>query len=133
MYSGPIILFDGVCNLCNMAVRFVIRHDPKAVFKFASLQSETGQTLLKNYKLPLNNFNSFILIEKNKAYTKSSAALKVSRLLKGPVKFLYIFNIVPVFIRDGVYNFISKKRYQWFGKKNECMRPSPTLALRFLI
>jgi len=132
MYSGPIILFDGVCNLCNTSVQFVIKHDPKAIFKFASLQSEAGQTLLKKYNLPQNDFNSFILIENNQAYTKSSAALKASKLLKGPVKVLQLFIFVPVFIRDRVYNFISKNRYKWFGKKNECKVPTPDLIARFL-
>ncbi|MEO5941933.1 MAG: thiol-disulfide oxidoreductase DCC family protein [Ferruginibacter sp.] len=132
MNSHPIILFDGICNLCNGAVQYVIRHDSEAVFQFASLQSESGQNLLQQYNLPKNNFNSFVLIEDNKVYTKSTAALKVAKRLKGGIKLLYGFIIVPAFIRNGVYNIIANNRYKWFGKKNECMIPTPSLQSRFL-
>lgn len=132
MNSHPIILFDGICNLCNGAVQFVIKHDPEAMFHFASLQSESGQNLLLKFDLPLNNFNSFVLIDDDKAYTKSTAALKVAKRLNGGVKLLYGFIIVPPFIRNAVYNTIAKNRYKWFGKKNECMIPTPALQSRFL-
>ncbi|MEO7044738.1 MAG: thiol-disulfide oxidoreductase DCC family protein [Ferruginibacter sp.] len=132
MNSHPIILFDGICNLCNGAVQYVIKHDSEAVFQFASLQSEAGQNLLQQYSLPQNNFNSFVLIDADKAYTKSTAALKVAKRLKGGVKLLYGFIIVPAFIRNGVYNIIANNRYKWFGKKNECMIPTPSLQSRFL-
>ena len=132
MNSHPIILFDGICNLCNGAVQYVIKHDAEAVFQFASLQSEAGQKLLQQYNLPQNNFNSFVLIDADKAYTKSTAALKVAKRLKGGIKLLYGFIIVPAFIRNGVYNIIANNRYKWFGKKNECMIPTPSLQSRFL-
>ena len=132
MNTHPIILFDGICNLCNGAVQFVIKHDPEAMFHFASLQSEAGQTLLQQYNLPKNNFSSFVLIDDDKAYTKSTAALKVAKRLNGGVKLLYGFIIVPPFIRNAVYNTIAKNRYKWFGKKNECMIPTPALQSRFL-
>ena len=132
MNNGPIILFDGVCNLCNSSVQFVIKHDPDAVFKFASLQSDAGQKLLHKYNLTANNFNSFVLIEDNTAYTKSTAALKVAKQLAGLTKLLYGFIIVPPFIRNAVYNLIANNRYKWFGKKEECMLPSPLLQSRFL-
>lgn len=132
MNNNPVILFDGICNLCNGSVQYVIRHDKKAVFSFASLQSDSGQSLLQQYKLPLSEFNSFVLIDNGIAYTKSTAALKVARKLSGPVKFLYGFIIVPPFIRDAVYNLISRNRYKWFGKKDSCMIPTPELKNRFL-
>lgn len=132
MKEGPVILFDGVCNLCNGSVQYVIRHDRYAIFKFASLQSDSGQQLLHKYHLPQSNFNSFVLIEDDKAYTRSTAALKVAAKLSGIVKLLYGFIIVPAFIRDAVYNFIARNRYKWFGKKDTCMIPTPALKSRFL-
>lgn len=132
MKADPIILFDGVCNLCNYSVQYVIRHDPAAVFSFASLQGRVGQELLARFNLSGNELSSFVLIENNKAYTKSTAALKVARQLKGPVKLLYPFKFLPAFIRDGIYNIIANNRYKWFGKKASCMVPAPGLAGRFL-
>ena len=128
----PIVLFDGVCNLCNSAVQFIIRHDKKNIFMFTSLQSDTGQKLLAQYDLPLNELNSFILIENNKAYTRSSGALRVIKKLKGLWPLLYGFMIVPKFIRDGVYNWVGRNRYKWFGKQDACMIPTPELKARFL-
>jgi len=132
MNNSPVILFDGVCNLCNGSVQFVIKHDKAGLFKFASLQSEAGQQLLKKHQLPATNFNSFVLIQDEKAYTKSTAALMVAKQLTGVVKSLYAFSIIPTFIRDGVYNFIAKNRYSWFGKKDSCMIPSANIEARFL-
>jgi predicted DCC family thiol-disulfide oxidoreductase YuxK len=130
--NNPVILFDGVCNLCNGAVQYIIKHDAAALFKFASLQSETGQQLLKTHGLQQTDFNSFVLIQNNKAFTKSAAALMVSKKLNGPVKLLGGFIFVPSFIRDGIYNFIARNRYKWFGKKESCMLPTPALESRFL-
>jgi predicted DCC family thiol-disulfide oxidoreductase YuxK len=132
MNSKPIILFDGICNLCNGAVQFVIKHDPEGKFLFASLQSEAGQEVLKQYNLPAGNFNSFILVQNEKIYNKSTAALKVARQMKGAWSWLYIFIVIPKFIRDAVYTWIAQNRYKWFGKKDTCMLPSPELKTRFL-
>jgi len=132
MDDHPIILFDGVCNLCNASVQYVIRHDTHAIFRFASLQGETGQKLLKQYGLSTDTFTSFVLIKDNKVYTRSTAALTVARYLKGIVKLLYGFIIVPAFIRNAVYDLISRNRYKWFGKKDECMVPTAALKSRFL-
>ena len=132
MPNNPVILFDGVCNLCNRSVQYVIRHDKEGLFRFASLQSDAGQQLLQKYQLPQTSFNSFVLIEEGKAYTRSTAALRVARKLRGLTKLLYGFIIVPLFIRDGVYNLISRNRYKWFGKKETCMVPTPELKNRFL-
>ena len=127
----PVILFDGICNLCNASVQYVIKHDPEHVFHFASLQSSFGQKILSKYNLPLNDFNSFVLFKNNKIYTRSTAALMVARKLKGFIRFLYAFMIIPKFIRDAVYNIIAKNRYKWFGKKNECWVPTPELKSLF--
>ena len=132
MQDHPIILFDGICNLCNVSVQYVIRHDAKSKFKFASLQSEAGQKLLHDFNLSRGNFNSFVLIQNNKAFTKSTAALMVAKQLDGLIKLLYGFVIVPPFIRHGVYNLIANNRYKWFGKKEECMLPTASLQSRFL-
>jgi len=128
----PIVLFDGVCNLCNSAVQFIIRHDKKKVFMFTSLQSDAGQKQLEQYNFPLDELNSFILIENNKAYTRSSGALRVVKKLKGLWPLLYGFMIVPKFIRDGVYDWVGRNRYKWFGKQEACMIPTPELKARFL-
>ena len=132
MNTHPIILFDGVCNLCNSSVQYVIKHDRDALFRFASLQGETGQQLLKQYDLSTNDMNSFVLISDNKAYTRSDAALNVAKQLTGFTKILYGFIIVPPFIRNAVYNHIAKNRYKWFGKKDSCMIPTAALKSRFL-
>ncbi|MEO6669618.1 MAG: thiol-disulfide oxidoreductase DCC family protein [Ferruginibacter sp.] len=132
MSTQSILLFDGVCNLCNSSVQYVIKHDTKATFKFASLQGENGQQLLAKHNLPLNDLNSFVLIQNNKAYTRSTAALKVAKELNGMIKLLYGFIIVPRFIRDAGYKLIAHNRYRWFGKRQECMIPTLALKERFL-
>ncbi|TYS70705.1 thiol-disulfide oxidoreductase DCC family protein [Sutcliffiella horikoshii] len=128
----PILLFDGVCNLCNSMVTFVIKHDKEANFKFASLQSEGGQTILKEHSLPLDQFDSFYYVDSKKLYTKSTAALKVAKELDGAWKLLYPLIIIPKPLRDIVYSFIARNRYRWFGKKDQCMLPNPEMKKRFL-
>ncbi|USK64015.1 thiol-disulfide oxidoreductase DCC family protein [Peribacillus frigoritolerans] len=129
---NPVILFDGECNFCDSSVQFIIKRDPQGLFHYASLQSEAGQELLKKYDVPAD-IDSMVLIEKDKAYYKSSAALRICRRLQGAWKLLYGFIIVPSFIRNFVYDFIAKNRYKWFGKKEEsCMLPSPSVRKRFL-
>ena len=128
----PIVLFDGVCNLCNGAVQFIIRHDKKNIFMFASLQSEVGRKILEQYNFPLDELNSFILIENNKAYTRSTGALRVAKKLNGLWPLLYGFIIIPKFIRDSIYNRVAENRYKWFGKKDACMIPTPELKTKFL-
>ena len=130
--SSPIILFDGICNLCNRSVQFIIKHDKEKVYRFAAFQSKAGQKLLQQYNLPLKQFSSFLLIENNKAYSQSTAALKVAKNLSGLVKLAVVFNIVPAGIRNIVYNFVARNRYQWFGKKESCMVPTQDLKARFL-
>ncbi|HYJ63939.1 MAG TPA: thiol-disulfide oxidoreductase DCC family protein [Parafilimonas sp.] len=130
--SHPVILFDGVCNLCNASVQYVIKHDKKKLFRFASLQSSFGESVLKQYDLPVNTFNSFILLSDNKIYTRSTAALLVAKKLSGLIKLFYGFIIIPKFIRDFVYDVIAKNRYKWFGKKEACWVPTPELKSLFL-
>ena len=117
MNDKPVILFDGVCNLCSGSVQFILKRDKEKKFLFASLQSDYGQKLLKQYDLPTDTFNSFILFEDGKILTRSTAALKMFSQLKG-WKWVRLFWIVPKFIRDAVYNVIAKNRYRWFGKIN---------------
>ena len=130
--SKPVILFDGVCNYCNGMVNFVIRQDKKQQMHFATLQSDVAQDLLGYHGLPKDNFDSFVFIENNQAYLQSTAALKVMNRLPWYWKWTQIFWAVPKFIRDSVYNFIAKRRYKWFGKKTECMVPTPEMKAKFL-
>jgi predicted DCC family thiol-disulfide oxidoreductase YuxK len=130
--SKNILLFDGVCNLCNGLVLFIIKKDPAGKFKFASLQSETGQQWLMRIGLVKNEFESFIFIQDDKYYLKSTAALKMLRHLGGVWKLLYVFILVPRPIRDFLYDLIARSRYRIFGKKDVCMIPTPELSERFL-
>lgn len=127
-----ILLFDGVCNLCNGIVQFTIKRDPKAKFKFASLQSESGQLLLRQFGLPTNDFNSFVFINGDKYFLKSSAGLHVLKELGRVWKVFYVFIIFPRPLRDFVYNIIAKTRYKIFGKQDICMVPTPDIKQRFL-
>ena len=132
MKQQPVILFDGVCNFCNSAVNFTIKRDKKAIIQYAPLQSEKGRLFLRQYNLPVEEMKSFVFIEEGKAYLRSTASLKVCRHLNGLWPLLYVFIIVPRFIRDGIYNFIAKNRYKWFGMRQECMMPTPDVRKRFL-
>ena len=130
--THPILLFDGVCNLCDGAVQFVIKHDSKNKLRFAALQSEIGQQILEHFNLPKEDIFSVILVENEKVYLRSNAALRMYKNMGGLWQALYFFIIVPRPIRDLVYDFIAKNRYKWFGEKEECMIPTPELQSRFL-
>lgn len=132
MNTQPVILFDGVCNFCNSAVNFVIKRNAKANTMFTPMQSAAGQKLLAQYNLPGDDMKSFIFIENDTVYKQSTGALKVCRHLRGLWPLCYGFIIVPRFIRDGIYNWIAKNRYKWFGKKDSCMIPTPEVKARFL-
>lgn len=127
-----IILFDGVCNLCNTSVQFIIQHDKNNYFKFASLQSEVGQELLKKYKIDTSIADSIVLIENNRSYVKSTATLRIARHLKALYPLLYGLIIVPPFVRNVIYDFIAKNRYKWFGKQETCMVPSAEITSKFI-
>jgi predicted DCC family thiol-disulfide oxidoreductase YuxK len=128
----PIILFDGVCNLCNGAVQFIIKRDPEARFKLAALQSETGQALLDQHGFTTESFETIVLIEGSTVYTHSTAALHIVRHLSGMWPILFGLIGIPKPLRDGIYLWISRNRYRWFGKRDSCMIPSPELRSRFL-
>ena len=132
MNQHPTILFDGVCNFCNSAINFTLKRNKKADIRFAPMQSEAGQKLLQQYNLPADDMQSFIFIEGGVVYKKSTAALKVCRHLRGLWPLCYGFIIVPKFIRDGIYNWIAKNRYKWFGVQQACMIPTPEVRARFL-
>lgn len=127
-----IILFDGMCNLCNGTVQFLIKRDTDARFKFGSLQSEPGQALLKSYGLSTSNFETFVYIRGDESFQKSSAALQVLKDLGGPWKLFYAFIVIPPPVRDFLYSIIVKNRYHWFGQRDSCMVPAPELKDRFL-
>ncbi len=128
-----IILFDGVCNLCNSAINFVIKHDRKDVFRYASLQSDVGRKLIEERNINTASLDSILLIEEKGTFAhKSTAALKIARQLSGMYPLLSVCLVLPKFLRDWVYDFIAKNRYKWFGKKDSCMIPTPELKALFL-
>jgi predicted DCC family thiol-disulfide oxidoreductase YuxK len=133
MNDHPVILFDGVCNFCNAAVNFTIKRDKQKKIRFAALQSGAGRQLIQQYGLPADDMRSFLFIENGKVYSRSTAALKVCRYLTGLWPLCYGLIIVPAFIRNGIYDWIAKNRYKWFGEKEECMIPTPEIKGRFLI
>lgn len=127
-----IVLFDGVCNLCNSSVNFIINHDKKGRFLFASLQSDAAKEILLQFPIKKTDFDTIVLIEQGKYYEKSTAIARICKRLDAPYKFLYFTVVIPQFIRDGLYNFFAKKRYKWYGKREECRIPTPELRNRFL-
>ena len=125
-----IVLFDGVCNLCNGVVQFVIARDPQARFKFASQQSEAGREIMRQYRLP--GMTSVVLIRNGQALLKSDAVLEIARLLPAPWSWSIAFKIVPRALRDFVYDLVARSRYSIFGKRDACWLPTPELRTRFL-
>ncbi|WP_434035971.1 thiol-disulfide oxidoreductase DCC family protein [Formosa sp. 4Alg 33] len=130
--NEKLVLFDGVCNLCDNSVQFVIRHDKKNIFKFTTLQGETAKPILKSFKIDTSKTDSILLYTPDhKLYTKSSAALRIATQLNFPINVLGIFLIVPKGIRDVIYDYIAKNRYRWYGKKDDCMIPTKALKAKF--
>ena len=131
--KNPILLFDGVCNLCNHSVQFCIDNDKNGKIHYASLQSDVGQSYLTKLKMSGTDLNSVVLIEGERFYTKSDAPLRLVKYFDKKIwRLSAIFFIVPKFIRDAVYNYIAKNRYKWFGKQESCVLPTPDLRSRFL-
>ena len=128
----PVLLFDGVCNLCNGFVQFVIQRDNKGFFRFTALQSDVGQGLQKEFQLVPNQLDTVILIYQNKVYTHSDVALQIAKQLGGLWSVFTLFSIIPKSSRDAIYNWIAKNRYRWFGKQEACMLPRPEWENRFL-
>lgn len=127
-----IVLFDGVCNFCNTTVNTIIRHDKRAYIKFAPLQSDLGKELLHQHQIDIHKVDSVIFIERGKAYVFSSAILYISRRLNGLFPLLFVFILVPAFIRNPIYKWIARNRYKWFGKMDHCMVPTPEVRSRFI-
>jgi len=127
-----IILFDGLCNLCDRSVQFIIKRDPKKQFRFSSLQSPFGNKQLHAFRLSANELYSIILVKEGTYLQKSDAALEIAKSLQQPWPFFYAFKIVPRFFRDWMYDVIAKNRYSWFGKKESCMIPTQDLKSRFI-
>ena len=135
MSSQPAtILFDGVCNLCNSFVQFIIKHDPNGRFRFASLQSEVGRQLLAAHSITIVSADpeSVLLVANGKVYSHSTAVLRILRKLGGMWSLLYAGMLLPRFARDAAYRFVARNRYRWFGREEACMLPTPELAQRFL-
>jgi predicted DCC family thiol-disulfide oxidoreductase YuxK len=126
--AGAVVLFDGVCNLCNGAVRFILARDPAARFRFASLQSDAARRLLGDG----GPAETIVLLDAGKTYVKSTAALRIARGLRFPWPLLYAFVAVPRPVRDLIYDWVARHRYRWFGKRDTCMLPTPELRERFL-
>ena len=128
-----LILFDGVCNLCNSSINYVIKHDKHDLFMFAPLQSEAGNKIIQKYNLDTSQTDSILLYSEEKGLKiKSSAALAIASKLGFPRNMLTVFYMVPPFIRNWVYDYVAKNRYQWYGKKEACMIPTPELQAKFL-
>lgn len=130
--TNPILLFDGVCNMCDGFVQFIMKRDKPGKFRFAPLQSEAGQQLLQHFDLSPDKIDSVVLIDNGKSYIKSTAALRAGKKLGGLWSLPYVLVIIPTFIRNTVYDFIARNRYKWFGEKDACMIPSPEVRSRFL-
>jgi len=132
--NKQLILFDGVCNLCNSSVVYVIKRDTKNKFLFAPLQSDSGEKVINRFDINTKETDSILLFnpQTDKINYKSTAALKIAKQLGFPINLLGVFLIVPKFIRNWVYDYIAKHRYQWYGKKEACMIPTPELKAKFL-
>lgn len=132
--NNPVIFFDGICNLCNASVIFIIRHDKWGCFKFASLQSDFAKNFLKKHALFADAKNlpdSLVLVKENRMYFKSEAALQIAKQLTGIWKVFSVFGIIPRPLRDRLYDVVARKRYKWFGKRQSCMVPTPEISERF--
>ena len=127
-----VIFFDGICNPCNSSINFVIDRDPKEYFKFASLQSPIAKEILSAYEVNSIDLESIIFYSNHKVYHRSRAALEIVKRMKGAWPILYIFIIIPKFIRDFFYNLVARNRYKWFGKQDTCRIPTPDIKSRFI-
>jgi len=128
-----IILFDGVCNLCDSTVQFIIKRDKNDIFRFVALQSDLGQQIINYIGIDISKTDSIILYEPGRAYFyKSAAAINILKELGGIYSLLNIFSIIPKYISNKVYDYIARNRYKWYGKKDACMIPTPELKAKFL-
>ena len=128
-----LVLFDGVCNLCNASVQYIIKHDKKDKFRFTAIQSEIGQQIIQTNQIDTFKMDSIILYSEKKGISyKSTAALKIAMLLGFPINVLGILLIIPPFLRNWIYDFIAKNRYKWYGRRESCMVPTPELKKKFI-
>jgi predicted DCC family thiol-disulfide oxidoreductase YuxK len=132
MDGSPVILFDGVCNLCNHSVDFVLRRDRKRRFRYASLQSDAGRALLRAHGLPTDNLDTLVLLHGGRAYVRSAAALRIASQLGGLWRLTVLLLAVPTPLRDGIYRWIAANRYRWFGRQDTCRMPHPEEKALFL-
>lgn len=130
--TPPVLLFDGVCNLCNASVQWVLLRDRKGVFRFAALQSDTGQALLQQLGRSTDDFDSVVLVDGDRVLLHSDVALEIVRRLGGAWQLLYVFKIIPRAVRDAIYRWIARNRYRWFGRRSACMLPRPEWKERFV-
>lgn len=130
--ENPVLLFDGVCNLCNASVQWILKRDHKAQFRFAALQSEFGQQILQKHGLKQEHFDTVVLSVGDQIFLRSDAPLEIVRRLGGFWKLFYLFKVLPRPLRDALYNFVARNRYRWFGQTAECMLPRPEWKGRFL-
>lgn len=131
--NKKIVLFDGVCNLCEASVLFVIEHDKNDVFRFVALDSEKGKNILNTIHLDRNKVDSIVLyVAENEYYIKSDAAIEIALHFDGLWKIMVVFKIIPKIVRNVIYDFVAKNRYKWFGKKENCLMPNPSLKNKFL-
>ena len=128
----PLVLYDGECGLCDRSVQFILKFDSAGLFRFATLQGATGAKYLKKAGLPEDYVGSVLLVDDQGVHSHSTAALRIMRRLDAPARWMGIGRLVPRFLRDGVYNFIARHRFQWFGKSDACRLPSPDESARFL-
>lgn len=129
---APVILFDGVCNLCNAWVSFVVRHDPTGIFRFAPQQSSVGQAMIEERIGGAQLLSSVILITDHSVYTESSAVLEIISRLAPPWSWIAVLRLIPPRLRDICYRFIVRHRYQWFGRTDNCQVPPPDIRSRFI-
>lgn len=130
--ARPIVLFDGVCKFCNASVNFIIDHDPAARVRFAALQSELGQSLLRKFGMKTNDFDTLVLVEGDRFATRSTAALRIAGYLAAPWRYLSALLLLPAFLRDPAYVVFARNRYRWFGTLDACRVPTPEIRSRFL-
>jgi predicted DCC family thiol-disulfide oxidoreductase YuxK len=131
--DSAIVLFDGICNFCSRSVLFIIRRDPAGYFRFAALQTDKGRLTAEKNKINLIRIDSIILIENDRVFYRSDAALRISRKLRGAWKLFYVFTVIPPFIRNFIYDLVARNRYKWFGRRDTCFIPDDDLKERFLM
>jgi len=128
-----VIIFDGVCNLCNGFVDFIIRKDKKKIFRFVSNQDEAGKAILSRFpEVPKGDAMTIYYLEDGKLYSRSKAVLRIAKMLNAPFSWMYAFSVLPLFISNSIYDLVARNRYKWFGKRDTCRVPTKEERERFL-